>query len=68
MSGLKTCSAAFSAPDGFTDPGTVDPFTFKMDPLESLSVDDLTKDTGLVPLVEALLLSNPKPILQLDVF
>ncbi|GKC19967.1 heat shock protein 89.1 isoform 2 [Tanacetum coccineum] len=61
MGGLKTCSATFSATLRFTDPGMVDPSV-------AFSADDPTKLMGLVPLVDDLLLSNPRPILQLDGF
>nr|GEW52922.1 hypothetical protein [Tanacetum cinerariifolium] len=42
-----------------------DPSTFKVDPSPANSAFDPTKLMGFVPLVDALLLSNPKPILQL---
>ncbi|GKG03998.1 hypothetical protein Tco_0314385, partial [Tanacetum coccineum] len=58
MGGLKTCSATFLAPVRFTDPGMVDSSV-------AFSADDPTKLMGLVSLVDALLLSNPRPILQL---
>ncbi|GJU25032.1 hypothetical protein Tco_1163653 [Tanacetum coccineum] len=68
MGGLKTCSVTFSATVRLTDPGMVDPCTFMVDPSVAFSADDPTKLMGLVPLVDALLLSNPRPILQLDDF
>ncbi|GKE24849.1 hypothetical protein Tco_1436361 [Tanacetum coccineum] len=68
MGGLKTCSATFSAPMRFTDPGMMDPCTFMVDPSVAFLADDPTKLMGLVLLVDALLLSNPRPILQLDDF
>ncbi|GKD58062.1 hypothetical protein Tco_1295571, partial [Tanacetum coccineum] len=43
----------------------VDPCTFMVDLSIAFSTDDTTKLMGFVPLVDALLLSNPKPILQL---
>nr|GEU57542.1 RNA-directed DNA polymerase, eukaryota [Tanacetum cinerariifolium] len=45
--------------------GLVDPSAFLVDPSPSSSVVDPTKVMGFVPLVDALILSNPKPILQL---
>ncbi|GJZ42101.1 hypothetical protein Tco_0588987 [Tanacetum coccineum] len=68
MSGLKTCYVPFSAPDRFTDPGMVDLCTFMVDPSVAFSADEPIKLMGFVPLVDALLLSNPIPILQLDDF
>ncbi|GJT75908.1 uncharacterized mitochondrial protein-like protein [Tanacetum coccineum] len=50
-----------------TDPGMVDPSAFKVDLLLAKSVDGLTKLIGFVPLVDALLLSNAKLILQLEI-
>nr|GEX82565.1 zf-CCHC domain-containing protein/UBN2 domain-containing protein [Tanacetum cinerariifolium] len=47
-----------------TDPGKVDPCTFIVDPSIAFSADDPTKLMVLVPLVDALPLSNPRPILQ----
>ncbi|GJW02709.1 hypothetical protein Tco_1561565, partial [Tanacetum coccineum] len=66
MSGLKTCSANFSLLDESRNPEMVDPYASMVDPSRAVSADGLTKLMGLVPLVDALLLSNPKPILQLD--
>ncbi|GJV05628.1 hypothetical protein Tco_1343284 [Tanacetum coccineum] len=43
----------------------VDPCAFMVDPSCAFSADGPTKLMGLLPLVDALLLSNPKPILQL---
>ncbi|GJV31112.1 hypothetical protein Tco_1391512 [Tanacetum coccineum] len=43
----------------------VDLCTFLVDPLIAFSTDDPTKLMDFVPLVDALLLSNHKPILQL---
>ncbi|GKA42993.1 hypothetical protein Tco_0735653 [Tanacetum coccineum] len=43
----------------------VDPCTFMVDPSVAFSTDDPTKLMGFVSLVNALLLSNPIPILQL---
>ncbi|GKF63235.1 hypothetical protein Tco_0186683, partial [Tanacetum coccineum] len=51
-----------------TDPYMVDPCAFMVDPSGAIPADDPTKFMGLVPLVDALLLSNPRPILQLDDF
>ncbi|GJS95481.1 hypothetical protein Tco_0802449 [Tanacetum coccineum] len=68
MGGLKTCYVTFSSTVRLTDPGMVDPSTFMVDMLMAFSADDPTKLMGLVPLVDALLLSNPRPILQLDDF
>ncbi|GKB06279.1 hypothetical protein Tco_0834512 [Tanacetum coccineum] len=62
MGGLKTCSVTISPLVRLTDPGMVDPSV-------AFSADDSTKLMILVPLVDALLLSNPRPILQLgDIF
>nr|GEX41163.1 hypothetical protein [Tanacetum cinerariifolium] len=49
------------------DPGKVDPCTFMVDPSIAFLADDPTKLMVLVPLVDTLPLSNPKPILQLVV-
>ncbi|GJW72434.1 hypothetical protein Tco_0129351 [Tanacetum coccineum] len=68
IGGLKTCSAASSLLDGSTDPGMVDPCAFMVDPSGAIPADDPTKFMDLVPLVDALILSNPRPILQLDDF
>ncbi|GKC35635.1 hypothetical protein Tco_1048019 [Tanacetum coccineum] len=68
MSGLKTCSATFSLLDRSTDPEMVDLCASMVDPPHAVSADSPTKLMGLVPLVDALLLSNPKPILQLGDF
>ncbi|GJV86016.1 hypothetical protein Tco_1525914 [Tanacetum coccineum] len=65
MSGLKTCSVTFSLLDGSTDPEMVDPCASMVDPSRAVLADGPTKLIGLVPLVDALPLSNPKPILQL---
>ncbi|GJR20893.1 reverse transcriptase domain-containing protein [Tanacetum coccineum] len=43
----------------------VDPYALMMDPSHVFLAVDSTKLVGFVPLVDALLLSNPKPILQL---
>ncbi|GJY63394.1 hypothetical protein Tco_0464854 [Tanacetum coccineum] len=43
----------------------VDPCTLMVEPLVVFPMDDPAKLMGFVPLVDALLLSNPKPILQL---
>ncbi|GJY51364.1 putative reverse transcriptase domain-containing protein [Tanacetum coccineum] len=59
IGGLKTCGR-------LTDPDKVDTCTFMVDPSVSFSMDDPTKLMFFVPLVDALLSSNPRPILQLD--
>nr|GEV45966.1 hypothetical protein [Tanacetum cinerariifolium] len=46
------------------DPGMVDPSAFMVDPSPVNLAVDPTKLVGFVPLVDALLLSNPKPNLQ----
>ncbi|GJR81164.1 hypothetical protein Tco_0151949 [Tanacetum coccineum] len=51
-----------------TDPGKVDPCTFMVDPSIAFSANDPTKLMVLVPLVDALPLSNPRPTLKLDDF
>ncbi|GKF83404.1 hypothetical protein Tco_0245060, partial [Tanacetum coccineum] len=43
----------------------VDPYALMVDPSPANSVVDLRKLVGFVSLVDALLLSNPKPNLQL---
>ncbi|GJZ77209.1 reverse transcriptase domain-containing protein [Tanacetum coccineum] len=68
MGGLKTCSVTFSPLVRLTDPDKVDSCTFMVDPSVAFSVDDSIKFISLVPLVDALLLSNPRPFLQLDDF
>ncbi|GJS17158.1 hypothetical protein Tco_0411630 [Tanacetum coccineum] len=68
MSGLKTCSATFSLLDGSSDPEMVDSCASMVDPSRAVSADSPTNLMGLVPLVDALLLSNPKPILKLEPF
>ncbi|GJS78151.1 hypothetical protein Tco_0728032 [Tanacetum coccineum] len=50
-----------------TDPGKVDPCTFMVDPSIAFLADDPMKLMVLVLLVDALPLSNPRPILQLGV-
>ncbi|GJX89779.1 hypothetical protein Tco_0343105 [Tanacetum coccineum] len=65
IGGLKTCSVYFWLLDGSTDQGMVDLSAFLVDSLPASSLVDPTKLMGFVPLVDALLLSNPKPILQL---
>ncbi|GJU19539.1 hypothetical protein Tco_1152881 [Tanacetum coccineum] len=67
MSRLKTCSANFSLLDKSTIPEMVDPCASMVDPSRAVLADGPTKLMGLVLLVNALLLSNPKPILQLDI-
>nr|GEY79026.1 hypothetical protein [Tanacetum cinerariifolium] len=59
--GLKTCSANFSLLDGSTDPEMVDLCASMVDPSRAVSAYGPTKLIGLVLLVDALLLSNPKP-------
>ncbi|GJU83052.1 hypothetical protein Tco_1285417 [Tanacetum coccineum] len=54
--------------NGSTDPEMVDLCASMVDPLHAVLADSPTKLMGLVPLVDALLLSNPKPILQLGDF
>ncbi|GJX66133.1 hypothetical protein Tco_0300476 [Tanacetum coccineum] len=44
----------------------VDPCASMVDPSRAVSTNGPIKLMGLVPLVDALLLSNPKPILQLE--
>ncbi|GJZ46058.1 hypothetical protein Tco_0593654 [Tanacetum coccineum] len=65
MGGLKTCSATFWLVDGSTDPGMVDLSAFMVDPSPAKVVVGPTKHIYFVTFVDALLLSNPKPILQL---
>ncbi|GKA04081.1 hypothetical protein Tco_0676862 [Tanacetum coccineum] len=48
-----------------TDPGKVDPCPLMVDPSVAFPADDPTKLMVLVSLVDALSLSNPRPILQL---
>nr|GEU64888.1 phospholipase-like protein [Tanacetum cinerariifolium] len=65
---VKTTGENILTPEGFADPVMVDPYTFMVDPSVVFSADDPSKFMGLVSLVDALLLSNPRPILQLEDF
>ncbi|GJT52259.1 hypothetical protein Tco_0978416 [Tanacetum coccineum] len=66
--GLKTCYVPFWSLLRLTNPGMVDPCPLMVDPSVAFSANDPMKLIILVPLVDALLLSNPRPILQLDDF
>ncbi|GJW60860.1 retrovirus-related pol polyprotein from transposon TNT 1-94 [Tanacetum coccineum] len=68
MSGLKTYSATFSLLDRSTDPEMVDPCAFMVDLSCAVSADGPTKFMSLVPVLDTLLLLNPKPILQIGLF
>nr|GEU66456.1 hypothetical protein [Tanacetum cinerariifolium] len=60
------CSATFWLVDGSMDPGTMHPSAFKVDPSPAKVAIGPTKLNCFVSLVDTLLLSNPKPILQLE--
>ncbi|GJS03495.1 hypothetical protein Tco_0320003 [Tanacetum coccineum] len=68
IGGLKSCFVPFSLSLRLTNPCKVDSCPLMVDSSITFLADDPTKHMVLVPLVDALSLSNPRPILQLGDF